>query len=241
MSKKLTKKSNPFGAIVAVIVVVGVASLGWVMSRPTKVLVLDPATLPTVAAAGILKGNPDAPVQVIEFADFECPGCAHFATVTGPDVMNRLVATGEVAFRFFDLPLIDIHPNSVSAHNAAHCANEQGKFWEMHDAIFNGQFEWNTQATRAPKKVLAGYAERVGLDTKQWDECYDSERMLPQILANRREAERLRVGSTPTFIIGDRMVSNSIPYDQFRALVLEAKVAAELRAPGEGSTAVKVP
>jgi protein-disulfide isomerase len=111
----------------------------------------------------------------------------------------------------------------------------------MHDAIFNGQFEWNTQATRTPKKVLAGYAERVGLDTKQWDECYDSERMLPQILANRREAERLRVGSTPTFIIGDRMVDGSIPYDQFRALVLEAKVAAELRAPGEGTKAVEVP
>ena len=241
MSKKSSKKSNPFGAIVAVVAVVGVASLGWVMSRPTKLIVLDPATLPTVAAAGILKGNPDAPVQVIEFADFECPGCAYFATVTGPDVMTRLVETGEVAFRFFDLPLIDIHPNSVAAHNAAHCANEQGKFWEMHDLLFNGQFDWNTQATRAPKRVFAGYAEQVGLDTQAWDECYDSERMLPQILANRREAERLRVGSTPTFIIGDRMVNRAISYDQFRAYVLEAKVAAELKAPGEGSKAVAVP
>lgn len=241
MAKKSTGSNNrSFGAILAAVAVVGIATIGWVMSRPAAVLTLDPATLPSVEAAGILKGNPNAPVQVVEFGDFECPGCAYYATVTGPDVMKRLVETGEIAFRFFDLPL-DIHPNSVPAHNAAHCANEQGKFWEMHDMLFQGQFEWNTQATRSPKKVFETYAKNLAMDMAQWNECYDSGRMLPQILANRNEANKLRVGSTPTFIIGGRMVSGAIPYDQFRALVLEAKVAAELAKPGDGATKVLVP
>lgn len=223
MAKKSSGSNNKsFGVILAVVGVVGVAAIGLVTSRPTKTIVLDPATLPRVAAAGILKGNPDAPVQVIEFADFECPGCGHFAAITGPDVMKRLVETGEISFRFYDLPL-DQHRNSVPAHNAAHCANEQGKFWEMADLIFAGQFEWNTQATSNPKKVFESYATRVGLDKARWEECYDSQRMLPQILANREEAGRLRVTHTPTFIIGGTMVSGAIPYDEFRQYVTAAK------------------
>lgn len=227
MAKKSASKNSSFGAILAVVAVVGVGALGWVVSRPKQVLTLDPSTMPRVAAQGILKGNPDAPVQVIEFADFECPACANFATITGPDVMARLVETGEVAFRFMDLPLVDIHPNSVGAHNAAHCANEQGKFWEMHDRLFAGQFDWNSQATRNPKAKFKDYAGAIGLNVSQWEECYDSERMLPQILANREEAVRMRVGSTPTFLIGNRLVPGSIPYDQFRQYVEQAKAAGQ--------------
>jgi len=240
VARKKSSPTIPFGIILAVVAVAGLGAIGWVVSRPVKTLTLDPATLPNVAAAGILKGDPNAPVQVIEFGDFECPGCGYFATVTGPDVMQRLVATGEVAFRFFDLPLIDIHPNSVAAHNAAHCSNEQGKFWEMHDKLFGGQDEWNTQATRNPRKVFERYAAAIGLDVAKWEECYDSERMLPVINANRNEAARLRINSTPTFIIGNRVVNSAISYDQFRAYVLEAKVGSALAAPGE-RTPVKVP
>jgi protein-disulfide isomerase len=240
VARKPSASNSPFGAILAVLGVIGVATLGWVVSRPAKTLTLDPATLPTVAAAGILKGDPFAPVQVLEFGDFECPGCAYYATVTGPDVMQRLVATGEVSFRFFDLPLTDIHPNSVAAHNAAHCSNEQGKFWEMHDRLFSGQNDWNAQATKRPKRVFERYARAIGLDVEAWNECYDSGRMLAVINANRNEASRLRISVTPTFIIGNRMVNRAIPYDQFRAYVLEAKAMAALAGPDE-RTRVKVP
>ena len=234
------KSNNSFGGIIAVVAVAGLATLGWVMSRPPKTMTLDPATLANVTAAGILKGDPNAPVQVLEFADFECPGCGYFAVVTEPDVIKRLVDTGEISFRFFDFPL-PMHQNAIPAHNAAQCGNEQGKVWEMHDRIFAGQIEWNTQATRNPRKVFKTYASAAGLDVSKWEECYDSERMLPQILANQREGERLRVSFTPTFVIGGRVVSGAIPYDQFRAYVLEAKVAAELAKPGTGATTVRVP
>lgn len=224
MASKKSTKAKPFGAILAVVAIVGVAALGYVASRPAKVVALDP-NAPPVAAAGILRGNPDAPVLVVEFADFECPGCGQFATVTEPDVVTRLIETGEVAFRFMDFPLSG-HVNTVAAHNAGQCANEQGKFWEMHDQIFARQYEWNGQATRTPKKVLKEIAGTVGLDVAMWEDCFDSGRMLPQIEANRKEGERLRVGSTPTFIIGDRMVSEVLSYDRFREFVTEAKVRA---------------
>lgn len=218
MARKSSGSNKSFGAIIAVVGVVGVAVLGYVVSRPRQVQQIDPSTLPTVAAAGILKGNPDAPVQVMEFADFECPACGNFAMVTMPDVMKRLVETGQVAFRFYDLPL-EMHRNAVPAHNAAHCANEQGKFWEMADLIFAGQFDWNTQASRNPKRIFQGYAERVGLDVGKWSECVDSGRMLPQIFANRAEAGRFRVRSTPTFVIGGTVVEGRIPYDEFKRYV----------------------
>lgn len=218
MARKSSGSKSSFGTIIAVVGIVGVAALGYVVSRPRSVQQIDPSTLPKVEAAGILKGNPNAPVQVIEFADFECPACGNFAMVTAPDVMNRLVETGQVAFRFYDLPL-DMHRNALPAHNAAHCANEQGKFWEMSELIFAGQFDWNTQASRNPKRIFEGYAERVGLDVKKWSECVDSGRMLPQIFANRDEAGRYRVRSTPTFVIGGQVVEGSIPYDEFKKYV----------------------
>lgn len=216
--------SNSFGAIIAVVGVVGVAVLGYVVSRPKQTITLDPATMPKIAAAGILKGNPDAPVQVIEFADFECPACGNFATVTGPDVMKRLVETGQVAFRFYDLPL-EMHQNAVPAHNAAHCANEQGKFWLMHDQIFAGQFDWNTQASRNPKRIFEGYAKALGLDVAAWNACYDSGKMLPQIMANRDEAVRLRVRSTPSFLINGTLVEGAVTYDDFKRYVDQALAA----------------
>ena len=217
---KPSKKSFP--AILVVIALIGVVAIGYMTSRPTEVLKL-PDGVPTLQAKGVLKGDSNALVQVIEFADFECPGCGQFATVTEPDVMARLVATGEVAFRFIDFPL-EGHLNAVAAHNAAACANEQGKFWEMHDRIFLNQHRWNTQATKKPKGVLEGLAKDAGLDMGQWNDCYDSGRMLEQISANRTQGMRLRVNSTPTFIINDQMVAEVLTYDRFRELVTMAKV-----------------
>lgn len=242
MASKKRVPNRSFPAILIGVAVAGVGILGWVVSRPAQSVALDPS-LPAVAAAGIVKGNADAPVEIVEFADFECPGCGYFATVTGPDVMQRLVATGEVRFRFMDFPL-DMHPNAVSAHNAAHCADEQGKFWEMHDLIFNEQDRWNTAATKSPKKVLERIAGNAGLDVAAWSECFDSGRKLPLIAANRREGERLRVNSTPSFIIGGQLISGAQSYDQIRQFVsLEmARIAnTQAQAALDAATAKKTP
>ncbi len=238
MATKNSASSKSFGLILGVVAVAGLATLGYVLSRPAKSITL-PAAPTNLAASGVVRGNPDAPVQVIEFADFECPGCGQFATVTEPDVIRRFIETGEVSFRFMDFPLEEIHPHAVAAHNAAACANEQGKFWEFHDQLFLRQHEWNGRGTRSPKNVFERIGEAVGLDMSSWDECYDSERLVPQIAANRAEGIRLRVGSTPTFIIGDQMYADVLTFDEFRQAVTEAKVrkmAAESEARQAGKT-----
>lgn len=221
MAKSTQAKNRSFGALLTVVAVVGVVVLGYVASRPTPVITLDPAAAAGLTPGGIVIGSPDAPVEVIEFADFECPGCGYFATLHEPDIKARLVNTGQMRFRFMDFPL-DIHRNAVAAHNAAHCANAQGQFWVMHDMLFATQERWNSQAARDPKrvrKIMIELAESVSLDVKAFAACYDSGEMLPQIAANRREAERLRIQSTPTFKIGDKVYPGSLTYDQMRLYV----------------------
>jgi protein-disulfide isomerase len=187
-------------------------------------------------AKGYLLGNPDAPVKVIEFADYECPACGQFFTLTEPDVRSRLIQTGEVSYRFFDYPL-EMHRNTWAASHAAACANEQGKFWEMHDQIFQGQDKWNGEATSRPKGVFKEYAKAIGLDVSKWESCVDEQKYLKDIQANRAEGERRFVQSTPTFIIGTKMIPGSISYDKFKAYVDSAKAevpAANAPAPAGG-------
>ena len=221
------KQSNArFYAALAVLALAGVGAIAYFATRPNEaaaVRTLDP-NAPPPKAEGYLLGNASAPVQIIEFADFECPACGQFATITAPDVKKRLVETGMASYRFYDFPL-DNHRNTLAAHNAAACANEQGKFWPMHDRIFQGQTEWNSEATRNPKGVLEGYAKELGLDAALWEDCYDAQKYLPQIRANQAEGTRRNVGQTPTFIIGNKLYPGSLPYDALKQYVQEAAAA----------------
>ena len=214
-----------FYGLIAIVALVGLAALAWALTRPKAGITTVDPNLPPAQAEGYLLGSPSAPVQVIEFADFECPSCAQFATVTAPDIKTRLVNTGQISYRFYDFPLPQ-HRNSIPASNAAACANDQGKFWEMHDQIFAGQFDWNTQASGNPKRLFRGYAEALGLNLQAWEECYDSGKHLGRIEANRREGERRMVNSTPTFIIGNRMIPGNLGYDEFKAFVDSATAIA---------------
>ena len=164
-------------------------------------------------------GNPNAPVQIMEFADFECPACGQFATVTEPDVRKRIVETGLASYRFFDFPLTEIHKNTLAASNAAACASDQGKFWEMHDQLYEHQPQWSTEATSDPKKFFERYATQIGLDVSTWNKCYDDQRHLQRIMSNRAEGERRNVRQTPTFVIGTKMIPGSLPYDMIKAYV----------------------
>lgn len=195
--------------------------------RDSGVRQIDP-NIPLPTAQGYLMGNPEAPVQVIEFADFECPACANFFTLTEPDVKSRLVETGIISYRFMDFPLA-MHPNTWHASNAAACANEQGKFWEMHDALFNTQDQWNGMVTRRPKGKMQELAEQIGLDVDKWEECFDAQKYLPNIQAHEREAVRRGASQTPSFIIGSRLIGGSISYDKFRAYVDTAIAEAKVR------------
>ena len=239
--RNASNRPTGFYWVLGAIAVVGASILGYTLYRkPAAPAVVDAVggNTPGGAARGYTIGNPDAPVEIIEFADFECPGCAQFATVTEPDVKARIIDAGLARLTFYDFPLPQ-HRNSPAAHNAAACADDQGKFWQMHERIFLGQDQWNTQAASNPKPFFEQYAKDVGLNVRVWEECFDERRHQGRIMANLAEGERRQVRSTPTFIVGGKMYPGSVPYDFLKAIVDSAVAAAPRPAAAPADSAAK--
>lgn len=223
---KASSKGNlkRFYALLGVVAAIGAVFITYQAMQPkAQAGTVDPS-IPLPKAQGYLLGDSTAPVQVIEFADFECPACGNFATITEPDVRKRLIETGKISYRFIDFPL-PMHSNTWQASNAAACANEQGKFWEMHDQIFANQDRWDGIATSRPKGVLKALADSAGLDVAKWEECYDARKYNLNIVANQKEGERRLIGQTPTFIIGSKILPGSLSFDTFKAYVDTALMA----------------
>ena len=237
MATQVRKQSGNNGFIIALvgIVLAGGGFIWWkTQQRPPEAVL----TLPNVAdsamaakAHGYTMGSPDAKVEIMEFADFECPACGNFWTITEPDVRKNLVATGLVRYTFYDYPLVNVHENTIPAAMSAACADDQGKFWEMHDAIFNGQIEWNGLATKNPRGVISTYAQKLGLDMAKWNACMDASAHADRIKANYALGMIKEVRSTPTFFVnGNNKMNGSPTYDELKAAV-DAALAPTLPIP----------
>jgi protein-disulfide isomerase len=212
-----------FYVVLGAIALAGVSGLAYVALRPTTAAVTPPAQVPTnLADAGppqpYVLGSPGAPVQILEFADFECPACGNFATITEPDVRTRIIDAGLASFAYYDFPLPQ-HRNSYPASHAAACADEQGRFWEMHDRIYGAQDRWSSEATANPKPAFRDIAQSIGLDVRRWESCYDTRKYQQRIDANVAEAVRRGVNTTPTFIINGSAHRGSMGYDELKAQV----------------------
>lgn len=202
-----------------VMVVAGVAGIWWARQSATtagQVREIEPFPVASGSFEGHVMGSDSAPVEVVEYGDFECPACAQFAVLTVPDAKTRLVATGRVRWVFRDFPL-DSHRNAMPAHLAAACAGEQGQFWTMHDQLYFRHREWVGE--RRPERRFEDFAEAMGLDMDRYEECMDSQRYAGRILASKQEGLTLGVNSTPTLVINNRLIPGSIGYDSLRALV----------------------
>ena len=217
---RASTRPKAFFWVLGLIALVGVAAIGYVTTKPkASSEVRDVAdTAAAGPAQGYLIGKVDAPVKILEFADFECPSCGGFATVTEPDVRSRIIDPGLANLTYFDFPLTQ-HKNTLAASNAAACADEQGKFWPMHDRIFQAQDEWNGEATDAPKAFFKRYAGEVGLDVAKWETCFDARKYQPRINANLADGLRRGVNSTPTFVIGNKLYAGMQSYDALKRIV----------------------
>lgn len=230
------KKSNNSGFIVALaaIVVGGGGFIWWkTQQKPVELAVALPSTGDSVLAQkahGYTIGSPDAKVEIMEFADFECPACGNYFTITEPDVRKNLVATGIIKYTFYDYPLVNSHRNTIPAAMSAACADDQGKFWEMHDALFSGQIEWNGEATTNPRGVIADYAKKIGLDMPKWNACMDATTHSERIRANYSLGLMKQVGSTPTFFVNGNKMAGAANYDELKAAV-DAALAPTLPIP----------
>ena len=160
-------------------------------------------------------GNDDAPVTLVEFSDFQCPFCGRFFS-TLKRVEQQFGDTVRIVYRQYPIP--SLHPNAQKAAEASLCANEQGKFWQMHDLMFQDQ-------SNLLIKDLKDKASSLGLDRQRFDACLESGRYVEQIQKDQAEGSRVGVTGTPAiFVNGVPLPGGAVPYD-----VIEKAIRDELR------------
>lgn len=208
-----------FYAVLAVLTLAGLGILAYLIFKPQTVSI--PANVVVQASdtsgfRGYLKGSPDAPVEITEFADFQCPFCQTFATLQMPTIDERLIQTGRVRWRYRDFPLQQ-HPFARLAAHSAACADEQGKYWDQHQRIYEGQSEWS--AVRDAGPIFRNYAKAVGLDLGRYDACMKAGKYAGRIQASYNEGVQVGVNSTPTLLIGDRLYKGRFDSDAIIKMV----------------------
>jgi protein-disulfide isomerase len=165
---------------------------------------------------GHVDGVADAPVTVVEFADFGCPFCAMFERGTYPELRREFVETGRVRWVF--VPFVaGASRNSAEAVRAGECAGEQGRFEAMKARLYGGQNEWRSR--RRAGALFAGYARESGLDEARFASCYREDRGGARTRAGNRAARAAGVRATPSFLIDGRLVEGAPPLEHFRAIL----------------------
>ena len=208
-----------FYGLLAAVAVVGIGLLGYQLSKPATVSI--PANVQidvkdTAGFHGYLKGDANAPVEITEYADYQCPFCQTFATLQMPTIEERLIKTGRLRWRYRDFPLQQ-HPFSRLAAHSAACADDQGKFWQQHEKLYDGQAEWAGAKDAAP--VFRQYAQANGLDLAKYDACMSGHVHAGRIQASYEEGVRVGVQSTPTLMIGNRLYQGRFDSDAITRLV----------------------
>lgn len=207
MTIKETIQNNKWKIIITLIILI--VGIYWFVNRPTYDDVYTPKPF---------EGNSDATVKIVEFSDFQCPACGA-AHVTVKKIMAEY--GDKVSLEYKHFPLTSIHAFAFNAAEASECANDQGKFWEMHDIMFENQDELSV-------KALKKYAEQLELDAKKFNNCLDSNAKAKYVTADYNEGIGKGVDSTPSFFINGKKLE-SWKYEVFAAALDGALVEAEAK------------
>ncbi|NOH03290.1 MAG: DsbA family protein [Chloroflexi bacterium] len=143
-------------------------------------------------------GNPDAPIKIEEYSDFQCPYCRVFFENTEKQLLSTYVADGTVYFVYRSFGTF-IGPESAAAAEAAYCAGDQGKFWEMHDILFANQTGENAGAYS--DRRIAAYAGRIGLDRKEFNSCFNSRKYADMVEQDGKDGLLAGIQATPSFVL----------------------------------------
>jgi protein-disulfide isomerase len=180
---------------------------------------IDSTTVLGKADRGRIRGDSSAKLWVVMVSDFQCPFCRQWHDEVFATVTNEYVATGKIRIAYLNFPLSG-HQNAVPAAEAAMCASAQGKFWEMHDAIFRTQAQWATLAD--PRPVFDSLATTVGVSPPLYRSCVSSGATRPMIEADQQRASSAGVKATPTFFVGNEQIEGAVPLLDFRAALDKA-------------------
>jgi len=249
--ERITVKKSTFnGLILGVIILVGIASFfaGSYSSNLNSDQIseedLDKALsklelkllqnqLPTKQAADPVKisadndpiiGDSNAPITIIEFSDFQCPFCARFNAQTLPVILDEYIEQGKVKLVFRDFPIQSIHPNALPASVAAECANDQSKFKEMHDMLFEKQNEWNKKETTEALSLFSQYASNMKLDMEVFDSWLTSGKHIDEIKKDLEDGRDYGVTGTPGFFVGNDQIGfvelkGAQPFESFKKVI----------------------
>ena len=169
-------------------------------------------------------GDPNATISIIEFSDFQCPFCARFHIQTLPSILEEYVDQGKVKLVFRDFPIQNIHPNALPASVAAECANEQGKFKEMHDKLFDNQQEWSGLEMTKTVLLFSQYALEIGVEQEIFDSCLTSGKYIEEIRNDLKDGRDYGVSGTPGFFIGNDQIGyvelkGAQPFESFKKVI----------------------
>jgi protein-disulfide isomerase len=164
-------------------------------------------------------GRDDAPLTLVEFSDYQCPFCGRFHSDTFIDLKKNYIDTGKIRFVSRDLPL-SFHPNALGAAEAARCAGEQGKFWEMRNVMISN-------STDLSKDAIMRYAQALPLDIGKFRPCMEAESPKTEVMKDVADATALQISGTPTFVLGKTskdtlsgiLIVGAQPYSTFDAAI----------------------
>jgi len=226
----VVQKSHNGKLILGIIVAVGIAAFfgGYVFANetaePKQIIIQESSeilgnTQPQASTQGPLqmpktisidddpmRGNPNAKITIVEFSDFQCPFCAKFHSDTLPLLMQNYINTGKVNLVFRDFPIESIHPNAVPAAHASECADDQGKFWEMHDMIFENQRNWQNLGVLESVDLFKKYAFDIGINGDEFDSCMSIAKHIDEIKKDLEDGQTYGVTGTPGFFVGNEEV-----------------------------------
>lgn len=209
------------------LLVVGALALGafftWKYIFSPTVDITSQSALYDIDSTDHVKGNPDAPVTLIEYTDFQCPACGVYYPVIEQLLKDM---DGKIKFVVRNYPLIQIHPNALGAARAAEAAGRQGKYFEMYDVLFQKQSEWSS-ASDPTVSIFPSYAGNIGLNVDQYRKDVSDSSLDDKISKDRASGDDLDVTGTPTFYVNGEKIDSPKSLEDFRN-VLDAAV---LKAP----------
>ncbi len=162
---------------------------------------------------GFSVGDPQAPIEMIEYSDYACPFCARFWEQTLSPIKTNYIEKGLVRYTYKDLPVV----GGNRASEAAHCAEEQGAFWEYHDVLYSRHSQ--DRGRWSNPEIHRAYAEFLGLDSDRLVSCFNERHYQQDVADNLSEGQAAGFSGTPSFLVNDEMVLGAKPFQSFQEVI----------------------
>ncbi|MEX0933671.1 MAG: thioredoxin domain-containing protein [Candidatus Paceibacterota bacterium] len=214
--KRKTRKFLSWSAGIAMAFLI-IGGIVYLIQNSTPTNPEQAASLLEVKDNDWTTGSPGAPITLIEYSDLQCPACGAYHPI-----LKQLIEEfgSDITFVYRHFPLRQIHPNADLAARATEAAGAQGKFWEMHDMLFENQRSWSND--RDTKELFVSYAESLGLGVDQFKSDLASKGVKAKVDANYKSGLGLGVNATPTFFLNGQKLQNPRSHEEFKTIIQNA-------------------